>query len=827
MKEKNQLSMHPLADARSIVQGKCYRFTVLTDRMVRMEYSPKGEFVDQATQVILNRDYPVPKFTVKERNGCLEIHTDNLIISYDKKRFSSTGLTVQMLGNPCLKKISTWFYGDNSLLRSGNLKGTASTLDNAVGNMYYRESFDDEKVIGEPDRPIALCDGVISRNGFTVIDDSASLVFTEDGWVMPAPEEHIDIYFLMYGFDYLGCMREYFHMTGHTPLLPRYVLGNWWSRYYSYTQEEYMALMDRFRAEGLPIAVAVQDMGWHLVDIDPKYGKGWTGYTWNEELFPDHRAMLKQLHEQGMHVSLNVHPADGVRAYEQMYPEMARALGIDPESEEPIPFDVTDRKFMNAYFQYLHHPTEDEGVDFWWIDWQQGSNSRSEGYDPLWMLNHYHYMDNARKGNRPLTFSRYAGLGSHRYPIGFSGSTFICWESLDFQPYFTATASNVGYGWWSHDIGGHRNGYREDELTTRWVQFGVFSPIMRLHSSNEVFTGKEPWKFCADSERVMRRFLKLRHQLVPYLYTMNYRFYREDQPLVQPMYYQHPKENEAYRVKNEYYFGTEMIVHPITSRMDEKLRVGFTKTWLPEGLWFDFFTGVAYTGGRTMELHRTIDTIPVLVKAGGVVPMQAACEIGSRTDNPRHMELCVFPGADGTFELYEDDGISMDYEAGRYVTTRYAVKWGEEKSFTIYPAEGDRTLIPQKRDYSLRLYGVQTEDVAFLRVNGEERSFAKRVCSEKNLVTVELEGIAVTDTVELIYRTNAEIAENRILELAYDAINRAQIPFVSKENLYRRLKKGGPLALMLSDIRSMVLSERMKREIEELLLARTEKCTKF
>ena len=609
-----------LANPESIVRGDGWRFTVLTERMIRMEYSAKNEFVDKQTQIVVDRRFPVPKFTVNETEAKLEIVTEYLIVTYDKKEFSGNGLTVQMLGNPYLRKTGIWFYGDQDFLKMGNLKGTTETLDNAVGDMYYRDSLDESKPWGEPDKPIELCDGILSKNGFSVIDDSASLVFDDDGWVHPAPQGHTDIYFLCYGRDYLGCLNDFYHLAGRTPMLPRYALGNWWSRYYSYTQEEYMALMDRFRDEKVPIAVAIQDMGWHYVDIDPKYGKGWTGYSWNKELFPDPAAMMKELHDRGMHISLNVHPADGVRAHEDMYADMARAMGVDPESELPIPFDVTDRKFMEAYFKYLHHPNEEMGVDFWWVDWQQGSNTRVPGYDPLWMLNHYHYLDNAKGGNRPMDFSRFAGLGSHRYPIGFSGSTFITWESLDYQPWFTATASNVGYGWWSHDIGGHRNGYREDELTTRWVQYGVFSPIMRLHSSDEVFTGKEPWKFCADSERVMRRFLSLRHQLVPYLYTMNRRFHAENQPLVQPMYYQYPEKQEAYAVKNQYFFGSELIVNPITSPTDKTVRTGSVVTWLPEGLWFDFFTGMAYHGGKKIRMHRPIDTIPVLAKAGGILP---------------------------------------------------------------------------------------------------------------------------------------------------------------------------------------------------------------
>lgn len=129
----------------------------------------------------------------------------------------------------------------------------------------------------------------------------------------------------------------------------------------------------------------------------------------------------------------------------------------------------------------------------------QGTNTKIEGLDPLWMLNHFHYLDSGRDGKRPMTFSRYAGPGSHRYPVGFSGDTHITWDSLDFQPYFTNTASNIGYGWWSHDIGGHMMGYRDEELEVRWYQYGVFSPINRLHSSNSRFSGKEPWKFSMEA----------------------------------------------------------------------------------------------------------------------------------------------------------------------------------------------------------------------------------------------------------------------------------------------------------------------------------------
>ncbi len=172
----------------------------------------------------------------------------------------------------------------------------------------------------------------------------------EDGWVEPRKKGIEDLYFFGYGHDYKEALKGFYTLCGKTPMLPRYALGNWWSRYYQYSENSYLELMDRFEKEKLPFTVAVIDMDWHLVDIDPKYGSGWTGFTWNKELFPDPERFLKNLHERGMQTALNTHPADGVRAYEEMYEEMARKLGVDFENEDPILCDPADPEFIEAYF---------------------------------------------------------------------------------------------------------------------------------------------------------------------------------------------------------------------------------------------------------------------------------------------------------------------------------------------------------------------------------------------------------------------------------------------------------------------------------------------
>ena len=430
----------------------------------------------------------------------------------------------------------------------------------------------------------------------------------------------------------------------------------------------------------------------------------------------DYKSFLKFLHDHGLKTSLNLHPATGVACHEDMYEEMATACGIDPATKQRVPLDILSPDHMEKYFDILHHPYEEDGVDFWWMDWQQGADywwihdQNTEGHlhdereilDPLWMLNHLHIADIQRNGNRPLFFSRFSGPGSHRYPIGFSGDTFVTWKALDFQPYFTATASNIGYGWWSHDIGGHMYGYTDEELTIRWMQLGVFSPINRLHSANIPFIRKEAWNFEPPYDDMTRHWLRLRHRLFPYIYTMNERCYMLLEPIVQPMYYAYPKCNSSYAVKNQFMFGSELMVAPITSPHNAVTQMGCVEVWFPQGDWFDFFTGLRYASqGETVAVHRQLEEYPVFAKAGAIVPMQSDHQL-KPSDT---LEVFVFPGRDNTFTIYEDAGESNAYQQGDCVRTTMQLKWDEQPIFVIHPAEGQISLLPHKRRWMVHLRG--------------------------------------------------------------------------------------------------------------------------
>ncbi len=624
MKKRFSIACDKTAEECIYITG-ALRFSVLSERILRIEKCPQGgSFIDLPSQTVFNRNFAKPSFNVSETDNGVSIETSLVKFVTNKKTLKTictTAIGTVVAGNGC------------------NLKGTARTLDGTNGRVH-------------------LADGIFSRSGVTLYDDSCSCLIGEDAMLHTRMAGGKDIYIFAFGHDYKGGLKEFFALTGHPPLLPKFVFGNWWSRYHAYTADEYISLMDAFVSKKMPFTVATIDMDWHLVEGLPKeiksksliQGPGWTGYTFNKELIPNHKKFLAELKKRRLAVTLNLHPRDGVRFHEEQYSAMAEACGIDPASKKAVEFDLTNPAFVISYFDILHHPYEKDGVGFWWIDWQQGKKSKIKNVDPLWLLNHYHFLDAKHSKKTPLILSRYAGLGSHRYPLGFSGDTIVSWRSLKLQPYFTSTASNVGFTWWSHDIGGHMFGRGNPELYVRWLQFGVFSPINRLHSTKKGWS-KEPWLYGAVAEEEATKLLRLRHRLIPYLYTANVKTSHEGEPLCRPMYYDYDEEI-AYNVSNQYMFGSELFVAPVVKRARHD---GYARTtvWFPRGKWTNIFTGEKVEGGRIKTVKDDLASFPVYAKEGAIIPLLK--DRDSNFIEFDELEICVYEG-NGAYVLRDEEG---------------------------------------------------------------------------------------------------------------------------------------------------------------------------
>lgn len=680
--------------------GAQVRFSVLSEHLIRAEYAADGNFLDGPTLAIAQRRFQEARIEVLESDEKIEIRTPHLQLTYSGKgeRFSGANLQIQY---DCEGNRGAWKFGDAN---TGALPGTLRTLDKMDGPTKIEMKVVDgerQQVRSTPE----FIPGYISRSGYTVYDDSKTIPLTNrngagEPWVAPRRDSgDQDIYFAAYGKDYYLGLSTMALIMGKQPIPPRFAMGLWFSRYWEFTDRDLESIVRTHDRLNIPLDVLVIDMDWHK--------PGWTGYSWNPTYFPDPDDTLAFLQDQNIHITMNLHPADGVASHEDQYSVMCLEMGMDPSLKETVAFDCTDPQFMDAYFRLLHHPFEDQGVRFWWMDWQQGQSCDLEGLDPLPWLNELHWRDLARRfpRRRPMIFSRFGGPGAGRYVIGFSGDTHITWNSLAFQPNFTATAANIGYGYWSHDIGGHVEGDDTDpELYTRWVQFGAYSPVLRLHECKNLEDHRFLWNYRRPYQDVLIESARNRYRMLPYIMSeLNY-CWVADTSLCMPMYYEYPEVEAAYEAKDQYFFGRQMIVAPITEAANEMSSLASKRLWIPEGEWIDYANGRVHVGPMWIEESYPLEEVPLLVRKGAIWVEQTD-QMRAGRGSFEHPVIVLAGEADSRYLWTEDDGDSTDYQndqvAGILIQQTVSDKYTRIEFQRQGESKHDGFLA--KRNFSLRL----------------------------------------------------------------------------------------------------------------------------
>ncbi len=757
-------AQNPVAKSEATVVCGNARFTVLTDRLVRMEWAEDGKFEDRASLAIVNRDLPVPQFKAQPEGSGLTIKTGKLTLTYKGGRFDAGNLCVSFKLNG---RTVAWHPGDSP---SGNLKGTTRTLDGCNG--FDRLSHHEKE----------LENGILSRDGWALVDESSRHLFEKDGsdwgeWVCERPTgDRIDWYIFAYGHDYLAALQDFTKVAGGIPLPPKYVFGYWWSRYWVYTDEEMMQLADDMRSRDIPADVFIIDMDWHETwkPMGDRLGhdefgqrRGWTGYTWNRDLIPDPEGLLHSLHAKGFKTALNLHPASGIRPYEDCYERfvedyLSRTSDYDgpegyvyPEggylyagNDKPtgregwraaVPFRLDQQAWADAYFNSVIRPLERQGVDFWWLDWQQWRESKYvKNLSNTFWCNYTFWNDKLRQTRseglhapRPLIYHRWGGLGSHRYQLGFSGDTYSEWSVLQFLPYFTSTASNVGYGYWGHDIGGHmqhkeKAGPRDPELYTRWMQFGVFTPIFKTHSTQSANLDCRIWIY-PEYYEYLKDAIKLRYALSPYIYDAAHQATETGVSMCRPLYYYYPELEEAYKWNEEYFFGDNILATAITEPVGADGKSS-RSIWLPKGSeWYDCAHGKLLKGGKEYTLEYTIDQTPWFIRSGAVIPM-APEGIRNLQDPTNELRLLVAPGkAACKIVHYEDDGVSQAYVKDFATTAIEKTVSGRKTVLTVGARKGSWEGAPATRRISVVLEGVDKAP-AGVSVNGKALD-ASAVCT--------------------------------------------------------------------------------------------------
>lgn len=751
-----QESWNPQANEKAIVRSGHARFTVLTPQMIRIQYSSQDKFEDRATFAVVNRNLPVPAFTSKEENGNLIIETSNLKLTYKVGGvISATDATTNVLkvefelnGRPC-----TWYPAKDDAL---NLLGTNRTLDTAWGD-------------NARDR---LEKGLLSRAGWSILDESPAtkrgdgsrtypMEANADGfdWVtLPADKNAIDWYFMGYGHEYKKALYDFTRIAGKVPLPPKYIFGYWYSRYWAYSDADFRQIIADVKSNYIPMDVLIMDMDWHRA--------GWTGWSWNKNLLPDPKKLIDYMHANNLKTALNLHPADGVGTGEDHYVEMKADLGSKAKlaSDGAILWTVENYDFMKALFKNIIRPLENDGVDFWWLDWQQkntvGEHATERHYtcptgldglgETFW-CNHTFFQDmqKNRTNLRPVIYHRWGGIGSHRYPICFSGDTWAAWSTLAYEIFFTSNASNVCYTYWGHDLGGHLGGNNDPELMLRWLQFGAYTPIFRTHATNDGNLERRIWKYSNKSKLI--EAVRQRYRMAPYLYTAARETYDTGVGMDRPLYYDYPEDANAYLFEDEFMFGNDMLVAPIyTPCVSGKAT---RNVWLPEGRWFDVTQNKLVEGESLFAASVTKDQFPVYYKAGSIIPFFSVNNATRTiTKTPTSIQLKVVPGSNGEGRLYEDEGDNQNYLNGAYTNTRFTQTWTPtQATVTIEGRKGTFEGMVNSRTYEVIFMGQNSKPLS-ATVNGEAvtgtystsaKTFTIKVAisdlAQANVVTIETE----------------------------------------------------------------------------------------
>lgn len=688
-------------------KGNKYRITVLSDVLLRFEYSETGKFNDYPTIFAINRNFAKkPVFTVKQDEKYINITNDYFILEYSKEKpyiasklVPDSNLRITLKGTDKL-----WYFGNPEVK---NLKGSAYSFDNKSN--------------------INLSKGLYNLDGFASIDDTMSPVFISDGTIKKNPSDALDVYVFIYKNDFQKALDSYFELTGKPSFIPRYALGVCWNKNEDYTEEELKDIISNFNKINIPLSSVLLGSKWNL----NKEGKTLSNYKFDNEKYKNLEQTINDIHQKNVFLGVTINPKNGITPYDNGYQSLKTKLNIIKDGV--IPINVYNTVILETF---LNETLTNLNIDFIKID------EITEDKIKTFMLIHYIYKSLSKTAERRgLILSRNPGIASHRYPALYSGNTKVSWKTLKYLPYFNITSSNLGLSYYSHDIGGYEGGVEDSELYTRYVQFGTYSPVFRFSSKEGRYYKREPWKWDIFTESIVKDYIRIRHRLIPYIYSEMYKYSKDGINLIKPLYLDYEKILDEPLYKNEYHFGKELFVCPITEPKDKVMNRVVHRMYLPEGTWYDFKTGKKFPGGKRYVTFYKDEDYPVYAKSGAIVPMAILDENNlNSVKPPEKMEIQVFPGVSNNYDLYEDDGVTNLYKEGYYIVTNIDYNYRKNNyTLILRPTQGKTGIIPDKRDYKIKFRNTKRPEYVKVNVGRFEVEFTTR--SDENDFIIEVPNV--------------------------------------------------------------------------------------
>ena len=725
------------APAAAIIRGNSYRITLLSERLIRLEYSSTGVFNNYETTIIKNRNFGyIPDYTKQEDDSILKIETRYYDLTYVK----NSSFNSRTIKAKCKTNQEEWYYGQKEVK---NYNSTAMSLDNTT-------------------KMPELEKGLFSLTGIVTIDDSETMYFDENRNLIQLnkPKDFVDIYLFIYDKDFALCLKDYYTLTGYPQMIPRYALGNWWSKEYEYKDSEVLDKIERFKMHGIPLSVFLLDNGWSK--RDNKYPNIINSFSFDSNLYNNPQEFIKKVHDYNIKLGVKINPQYGFYPFENNFQYISQYLPLNKNGY--VDFSPTDLKSVDVLFKVLLHPLENLGVDFFWNDYFVESKYK------MYLMDYYMNLDSFRNNKRNLILSRNSTYAAHLFNVLYSGRNVIDWNVLKMLPFYTLNSANIGACFWSHDIAGATGGIEDSDFYIRSIQLGVFSPILRFNTVRGHYFKREPWKWDFVTNSIASDYLKFRHRLIPYIYSECFEYHKNGKLLIQPFYYYNLKFFDDENYSNQYYFGSSFMVAPIIKSMDPDMNRTIQRFYIPDGVWYDFKNGKRYQGNHKYIGFYPIDDYPFFVKQGSIIPLAGEKSYMSY-QNPKDLEIHVFPGNSNTYHLYEDDGETYNYQNGRYCITEIDYNYRKSNyTLIIRPIEGDLNSLVPTRDYKIVFRNTKKSDNVVVYENDKVLENIETEVTETNFI-VYIKGISTRSQLVInCYGEDIEIDSVKLIKDDIDSI---------------------------------------------------------
>ena len=723
------------ASNTNIIQGKKYRFTVLSEILIRMEYSEDGKFLDLSTEFARNRKFDTPKFTIQQDEKFLVIETKYFRLEYIKeKSFVGSKFVPESNLKVLLKDTDKYWYYNH--VEARNFKSIGISLD-SMNDIILKNK------------------GLYSTDGFVSINDSDSLILKDDCFYR-RNDNGIDIYLFMYKRDFGYCLRDYFKLTGLPQMIPRYMFGNIWNKDEIYTDQNIKDLITDFNKNQIPVSSIILGNGWH------NKNNSLYGLNWNNDLFISYDSFIQYLNSNNINLGVTINPMKISKLEKNIdvFKQKSNIVG-----DEDINLDLYNKNIVDNYFSTFIDPLFNSGIKSFLIDYTSISDLYS-----LRVLNYYHNLYFRKKNLRMSILSRNGLINTHNSNIIYTGRTKVSWKVLEKLPLYNSSASNMGISFVSNDIGGFYGGIEDDLLYKRYVQFGTFSPILRLSSAGSHYYKREPWRWDLNTLNVTSYYLRLRTQLIPYLYTEANNYTISGIPIITPIYYNYPEIYDELEYRNQYYFGRYLLVCPIVNQKDIVMNRTIKRLFLPAGTWYDFKTGIKYQGNRRYISFYKDEDYPVFANQGTIIPLAMIdYDNINSTNNPSGFIIHVFPGKSNTYTIYEDDGVTLD--TTKYVKTIIDYNYMLNNYTIIIRQElTDASIIPNIRDYEIRFRNTRMPNDISIYLGEDKYSQAKTFVDGNDFV-VKLEQVNAYKQITINSKgQDIEIDTERIINKDIDDI---------------------------------------------------------